>query len=90
MKVVTVREILEAASRMAGVDLRTRVYARQVCTIRNAAYRAAREMTGRAYPMIGRIFVRHHATILTGARRADPAVVAQIVARIDTLKGIAA
>lgn len=79
---VGVRDILKAGSEMAGIDLRGRDKTRAVCMIRNAAYYAARDLTGRSYPMIGRMFWRDHTTIISGAQRADPEIVERISKRV--------
>lgn len=75
---VTVHDVLRAANALAGCDLRVPSLKQSVSDYRFAAYRAAREMTGRSYPIIGRIFQRDHTTVIYGERKADPRVVLQI------------
>ncbi len=55
---------------------------------RFAVYALARAETTLSLPAIGKLVGgRHHTTVLSGARRADPALVEQLRAKVIELRG---
>lgn len=81
MKPVSITDVLHAGSTMAGKDLRERDKHRPINAVRSAAYRAARDLTGRPFSAIGRIFHRSKGAVASGAGNA----VAEVVSRVKDL-----
>lgn len=80
-----IRDVIRAAAAEAGVSVDMLMSFKRkggLWTYRQAAYAAARKCTGRSYPALGRYFKRNHATIIRGARCADPKIVQRIAERV--------
>lgn len=85
------REIQRVVARHFHVPvatLRSRSRQRGVARARQVAMYLARKLTGASYPALGRLFNRHHTSVLTSVRRATQALAtdqafATTVARLE-------
>lgn len=76
---VTVHDVLRAVCALSGGNVFAERSKRwPLHQIRFAGYRVARDLTGRSYPILGRIFEKDHTTIIYGCEHADPALVSII------------
>ena len=67
MSAPSIMTVMKAASLYYGLsDIRQPSQKRAVARPRQVAMYVARQMTGRSYPMIGRMFHRDHATVHFG------------------------
>lgn len=75
---VSVHDVLRAANKIAGVDLREPCTKRSIAHMRFAAFAAAREIVGASYPRIGQVFGKDHTTVIWGVKRANRQAVERI------------
>lgn len=70
----TVRSVVQYVSRISGVpvtDIYGRVPRGPAAKARQAAMYLARVKTGKSYPQIGRVFGRHHTTVMDAVRAVE-------------------
>lgn len=76
-----VADIIAAANKLAGRDLRIHDQRRKFTPYRMAAYAACRQATGKSFPLIGKMFNRDHSTVVSGMRNANPELVEMILCK---------